>query len=156
MRLVLVVSVAAVAVAAFAACGDDDDQLSASENERLSAVCSTGAAQYSNEHSPPLRDPSKSPSDLPNCAARCGETQLMDPTLGPSWAYSSLPSGSCTSGTHCGIRTSYTQTCDGDTHACNLSGAECECENGQWRCYITSQGAGACFDCETRLDAGIR
>jgi hypothetical protein len=139
-------------------------ELSASENARLASQCSTAPAQYDNAHGPPIRAHAHY-TGSPTCAARCGTQPLNTPTFGASWSYDALPSGACTMGTHCDMGASYTQTCDGMTEACNLSNVECECEDGEWRCAITAQGAGACLPCDGHrgspgtiapLDAGAR
>lgn len=115
-------------------------------------ACATGVAAYGptvpNAY-PPHRAPSSEPASLPECTPRCGETKLASGgPWSPEYGIEALPTGTCQyEGDRCRITAGNTQTCGADTHTCNDSEFECECENALWQCYSTSQGTGACGPC---------
>lgn len=147
-------------VFAIGACSSDDDKSAAaspaatqSSDGGSATGCATGPVVYGPTAYPPDRTQSASSAALPECPARCGEQKL---TSGGPWneeyGLSALPTGSCSDSTiHCQISAGSTQTCGSDTHTCDFSAFECFCESGNWRCYSTSRGAGACAPC---ADAG--
>ena len=130
----------------FLACSTEHENAVSDTNEAQALSCSKGPAQYDNAHAPPIKAPTGD-AQLPSCEARCGSTPLESPLYGRSWSYESLPSGACHAEPRCQIAASTTQTCGTDTHACNLSNVVCDCESGEWKCYLVAQGGGLCLPC---------
>jgi len=121
---------------------------SGSSEVQHSVRCSEGPAQYGDATFPPPRDPSANGASLPECIPLCGGAKISSPPYIPAYPIEQLPSGSCEfDGDRCRVTGGTTQTCGIDTKLCNNSEFEGFCEDDQWRCYVTSQGAGLCAPC---------
>lgn len=116
--------------------------------------CSNGPAYDVRNYPPPA--PSSEVRGIPECVPRCGASQkYLNPTFGqPIYSLSALPSGACANDDErCVMTAGSIKVCVDETRPCDLSAFECECTGGAWRCYVTSQGAGACGPCPEERDA---
>jgi hypothetical protein len=115
--------------------------------------CSNGPPYDARNYPPPAAS-STGESNLPACVPRCGaEQKFSGAPYGTLYAIAALPSGQCGNDRErCSMTAAVVSTCRGETRPCDLSFFECTCTEGAWRCFVTSQGAGACGPC-TELDA---
>jgi hypothetical protein len=114
-----------------------------------STECSNGPP-YDLQNYPPFGNSTSSEERmLPECVPRCGAEQKYT----GRYAIAALPSGRCAyDSERCTMGASNVVTCNGLTRACDLSGFECVCAEGAWRCYVTFPGSGVCGQC-IELDA---
>lgn len=114
-----------------------------------SLKCSDGPARTTLPRGAPSADGTSN-----QCVARCGATAIPN-IVGPApYALSGVPSGSCEfSGDRCQMGVSLgARTCNGVRETCDYSAVECECVDGAWQCYLTSQGSGYCPPCDAGTD----
>jgi hypothetical protein len=147
---------ALVILSALTACGDSADPwcaASSTPGEKIRK--SPDRCSSTKSVSPPFS--SEMHSDFcVECTPRCGASKYVF-NGDEYYTDTDLPAGACSEeGEQCEMGAiAPLAKCDGVVVGCALNEYRCTCSHGEWKCVMTSQGAGAC-SCEDggAVDAG--